>query len=122
MSMTAATQALSTLMTALREAGMKIGQAARAFAPHEDRPGTWLQRVIYREIEHRARTRGPEYWNALFPGMPPEARAQRRIRRMLTRATVAGIAASTGASTAELLPLLTEGLAAPVAIPLGLGA
>jgi tellurite resistance protein len=65
------------------------------------------------------RTRGASYWDELFPGLPPEERAERRIQRMLGRCTVASIAAGAGATTAEVLPLVTKGLAGSAAIPLG---
>src|SRR6185436_17306583 len=40
--------------------------------------------------------------------------------RMLTRATVAGVAAAAGASTAEVISIVGDGLSAVGAIPLGL--
>ena len=79
-----------------------------------------MQRVIHRELENRTHLRGPAYWDEVFPGLAPEARANARIKRMLTRATAASIAAAAGATSAELLPLMTENLASPIAIPLGL--
>jgi tellurite resistance protein len=112
--------ALSTLATALREAVAKIHAASRVIVRGEDEASTWVHRFIQREIESRARTRGPAYWDEQFPGLPPPARAERRIRRMLARATVAGVAAAAGASTSELLSLTAKGTAIPLAIPLGL--
>jgi tellurite resistance protein len=107
--------ALSNFGIALREAGVKI-QLERK----EDEASSWMQRFIYREIEQRTRTRGATYWDQQFPGLSPENRAQARIRRMLTRSTVAGVAAAAGASTAEVLSIAGEGLTALGAIPLGL--
>jgi len=118
--MASSAAAAGALGTALKEAAVKINTALREIARREDVEHTWVQRIIYREIEQRARTRGPEYWDAHFPGLLPPARAQRRIRRMLTRATVAGVAAAASASTAEVLSLVSESSAAPVALPLGL--
>jgi tellurite resistance protein len=111
---------LSNFGTALHEAGTKINIAVRELKRREDEASSWMQRFIYREIEQRTRTRGPAYWDQAFPGLDPEARAQRRIRRMLTRATVAGVAAAAGASTAEVLSVTTEGIATVAAVPLGL--
>jgi tellurite resistance protein len=111
---------LSSLAVALREAGTKIHTAVRELRRREDKAGSWMQRFIYREVEQRTLTRGAAYWNAQFPDLTPEERAQRRIRRMLTRATVAGVAAAAGATTAELMSLTSQGTGAMVAIPLGL--
>jgi tellurite resistance protein len=110
---------LSTVATAFREAATKIRVATREIVRSEDPASTWVQRFIYREIEGRAGVRGAAYWDAVFPGLPPEQRAERRICRMLTRATVAGVAAAAGATTAEVLSLATEGVGALLAIPLG---
>jgi tellurite resistance protein len=112
--------ALSNFGVALREAGTKINTAVRELKRREDGAGSWMQRFIYREIEQRTVTRGPTYWDKLFPGLTSGERAQRRIRRMLTRGTVAGVAAAAGASSAEVLSLVTEGVGAVAAVPLGL--
>lgn len=104
---------------ALREAGAKVRTAAREIARTDDRTA-WVQRFIYGEVGQRAKTRGPAYWDDLFPGLLPEDRADRRIDRMITRATVAGVVAAAGATAAELISISTDGAAVPVAIPLGL--
>jgi len=111
---------LSNFGTALREAGTKISTATRELKRREDDASSWMQRFIQREIEQRARTRGMEYWDKQFPGLAADERARRRIRRMLTRATVAGVAAAAGASTAEVLSIVGEGVGSFAAIPLGL--
>ena len=108
--------------TALREAGTKINSAVREIWRREDAASIWMQRFIHREIEQRAQTRGPDYWDELFPGLSPEQRAQRRIDRMLVRATVAGIAGAAGATTAEVMSLATEGAAALAAFPIAVAA
>jgi tellurite resistance protein len=112
--------ALSNFGIALREAGVKIRIAYSELERKEDEASSWMQRFIYREIEQRTRTRGADYWDQQFPGLTPEKRAEARIRRMVTRSTVAGIAAAAGASTAEVLSIAGEGLTALGAIPLGL--
>ena len=73
------TKALANLGTALHEAGTKIATALRELNRREEEASSWMQRFIHREIEHRTRTRGPAYWDAMFPGLLPEERAQRRI-------------------------------------------
>src|SRR5919204_2176478 len=119
MPMTPRIPALSTFTTAVREAGTKINAAARVIVRGEDEANTWVHRFIYREIEDRVRTRGPSYWDEIFPGLPPTERAERRIRRMVTRATACGVVAAAGASTAEVLSLAPDARLALVAIPLG---
>ena len=116
----AESQVLSAVLVGLREAGSKVNAAAREIAAREDGADHWVQRVIYREIADRAASRGPAYWDTLFPGMSPDERAQARIRRMIVRATAAGVVAAAAATTAELLPLLSKSVASPIAIPIGL--
>jgi tellurite resistance protein len=111
---------LSILGTALREAGTKINTAVRELKQRDDEAANWMQRFILREVEQRTHTRGTAYWDAQFPGLTSEQRAERRIQRMLTRATVAGVAAAAGATAAEIMSLVTEGMGTLVAIPLGL--
>lgn len=110
---------LRDVTTAVREAGTKIRTAASGIARADDKTA-WLHRFIAGELGQRARTRGPGYWDELYPGLSREERARRRIRRMLTRATIAGACAASGATAAELASIATEGALAPVAIPLGL--
>lgn len=118
--MSHSSKALSNFGIALREAGVKIHTAYRELERREDEASSWVQRFIYSEIEQRTRTRGQAYWDELFPGLSPEQRAQKRIKRMLTRSTVAGVAAAAGASAAEVLSIVGEGIAALGAVPLGL--
>jgi len=113
-------KAIVNFGVALREAGVKIGTAYRELERREDEASSWMQRFIYREIEERTRTRGAGYWDEMFPRLSPEQRARRRIRRMLTRSTVAGVAAAAGASAAEVLSIVGEGVTALGAVPLGL--
>jgi tellurite resistance protein len=118
--MSSAASRIGDFGTALREAGVKINTALRELQRREDEASSWMQRFIYREIEQRSRTRGMDYWNQRFPGLSADERAERRIRRMLTRATVAGVSAAAGASTAEVLSIITEGWGTVVTLPLGL--
>ena len=113
-------RALAGFALALREAGVKIQTAYRELERKEDEASVWMQRFIFREIEQRTRTRGPAYWDEQFPGLSPEARAEARVRRMLTRATVAGVASAAGASSAEVLSIVGKGITALGAVPLGL--
>ena len=76
--------------------------------------------LIRREIANRARMRGAAYWEAAFPGLPPEGRAGRAIRGMLTHATVSGALAASGAPAAEVMSLEGTGRGSFVAVFLGL--
>ena len=114
------TTAVFNLGTALREAGTKISNALRELKQKEDEASSWMQRFIAREIEERTRTRGSAYWDTVFPGLSPEARAEKRIGRMITRATVAGTLAAAGASSAEVLSIVSDGVGAVVAVPVGI--
>jgi tellurite resistance protein len=116
----ALTARVAELGVALHEAGVKVRTAVRELRRHEDDAGSYLHRFIAREVEQRLERRGPAYWDQQFPGLPPEARAAARIRRMLTRATVAGVVAGAGATAAELLSIGSEGVAAAAAVPLGI--
>jgi tellurite resistance protein len=112
--------ALSNVAIALREAATKISTAVSELQRREDEASSWMQRFILREIEHRTATRGKAYWDTVFPGLAPEQRATQRIGRMLTRATVAGVAAAAGASSAEVLSIATDGAATAAAVPIGI--
>lgn len=114
------TNPLGHAAIAIREAGTKIRTAVREVKRREDEATSWMQRFIHKEIEERTHTRDAAYWDMIFPGLSPSERAQRRIDRMLTRATIAGVAAAAGASAAELMSMLTEGAAGLWAAPLGL--
>jgi len=114
-----------TAVGALQEAGGKLRAAIGEIARSRSLGATWLQRIIAGQIKERAERRGAAYWDALFPGVPVEERARRRIRRTLLRSTAAGAAAATVASAGELATVLSEGVAAPLglaAVALGIGA
>jgi hypothetical protein len=106
--------------TAVWEAGAKISTAAREIAHIEDETSSWVQRFIYGELAQRASKRGGAYWEANYPNMTPEQRAEARMRRMFVRGTVATMAAAAGASAAEVMSIATDGAVAPVAVPFGL--
>ena len=100
--------------------GATIGRASRQLVQRTPERESWVRRVILGELAHRAATRGPAHWAEVGRGLTAEEQADRRIARMIARATVAGAAAAAGASVAEIASAGTEGAAAPVAVPLGL--
>jgi hypothetical protein len=82
------------------------------------RDGSWFRKVL----EHHARTHqihvcSKEHWNATYPGLDAEARAQKHVDAIARRAAAAGAFASAGASIGELLSIFTEGLALPIGLP-----
>jgi tellurite resistance protein len=111
---------LGRVAIAVQEAGTKINTAVRELKRREDQAASWMQRFIAKEIEQRSFTRDAAYWDAMFPGLSPAERAERRIDRMLVRGTVAGVAAAAGASAAELMSMWTQGAATLVAAPVGI--
>lgn len=82
--------------------------------------GTWFQRTIAEHIKKRATSHGEDHWERVYPGLDREQRAEKRIGESMRRASLTGAAASAGASTGELLALVTEGLAAPIGVPAAL--
>jgi hypothetical protein len=95
----------------------KLREAAKQIGVDRFRDGSWFQRVVGDHVrKHLAATRA-DRWDARYPGVAVEDRATREIRRVARKAAAAGILASTGASTGEILSLLTDGLAAPVGLP-----
>jgi uncharacterized tellurite resistance protein B-like protein len=84
---------------------------------HKLRDGAWLGRVAAIHVRRHCERVTPESWDKRYPGLGVEDRAARQISRAARRAATAGAIASVGASTGELLSLMTEGLGAPVGVP-----
>jgi hypothetical protein len=79
--------------------------------------GGWFRKLAIDHIKrHNARVNAA-YWDRVYPNLSAEVRADTIIRKVCQKASVAGILASTGASTGELLSLFTEGLGAPIGMP-----
>jgi len=79
--------------------------------------GTWFQRLVAKHIKKHCAEISAAHWDALYPGLDAEERADKEIKKVMLRAAAAGAFASMGASTGELLSLFTEGLAAPIGMP-----
>lgn len=94
----------------LRLAARHLGGAAL-------RDGSWFKNLIADHVKNHVRAISSATWDAQYPGLVPEARAQRHVERVAIKASAAGALASLGASTGEILALVTEGLAAPVGVP-----
>ena len=94
-----------------------LRDAARQMGVDKLRDGSWFLRVVVEHVKkHRAAIRAG-HWDSLYPGLTPEQRAHRQILSVARKAAATGVLASIGASTGELLSLVTEGLAAPVGLP-----
>lgn len=93
----------------------------RAAVAHLDsaalKDGTWFKKLIADHVKKHQAAVQASTWDALYPGLDTEARAERHITAVAKKASAAGAIASVGASTGELLSLITEGLGAPVGVP-----
>jgi hypothetical protein len=95
----------------------KLREAARKHGVDHMTNGTWFQRLVASHIKKHAAEIAPDHWDRLYAKLDVEERAERRIGKAARRASAAGALASVGASTGELLALVSEGLAAPVGLP-----
>jgi uncharacterized protein (DUF697 family) len=94
----------------LRQAAGHLNSAAL-------KDGTWFKALVTDHVKKHGAAISSATWDAAYPGLDAEARAERHIGRVARKASMAGALASAGASTGELLSLITEGLAAPVGVP-----
>jgi hypothetical protein len=95
----------------------KFRDAAKNLGVDKLRDGSWFRRVIAQHTKKHFETVTPAHWDAMYPRLDVEDRAHEQIVRVARKASAAGVLASIGASTGELLSLVTEGLAAPVGVP-----
>jgi hypothetical protein len=95
----------------------QLRDAARQIGVDKLREGSWFQRVVADHVKKHLAATDPRVWDARYPGLDVEERATRLIQRAARKAATAGIVASTGASTGEILALVTDGLAVPVGLP-----
>jgi hypothetical protein len=101
-----------------REAEMAtLRDAARQMGVDKLRDGSWFRRIVVTHVKKHHATIGPDHWDRLYPGLDVEQRAHRQILTVARKAAATGVLASAGASTGELLSLVTDGLAAPVGVP-----
>jgi hypothetical protein len=96
----------------------KLRDAARQIGVDKLRDGSWFRRAFAKHVKEHLAASKADRWDRRYPGLDVEERATREIKRVARKAAAAGIVASTGASTGEILALLTEGLAAPVGVPI----
>jgi uncharacterized protein (DUF697 family) len=79
--------------------------------------GTWFKKLIADHVKKHQAAVQAATWDAAYPGLDAEARAEKHILQVAIKASAAGALASLGASTGEVLSLVTEGLGAPVGVP-----
>ena len=95
----------------------KVKDALHGFRFGHIRDGSWFRRILEQHVKRHQATSSEAYWSALYPGLDKEERADKHVKRVARRASAAGALASIGASTGEMLALMTEGLAAPIGVP-----
>jgi uncharacterized protein (DUF697 family) len=94
-----------------------LRQAAAHLNGASLRDGTWFKGLIADHVKRHQAAISPATWDEAYPGLDTEARAERHVNLVAKKASLAGALASVGASTGELLSLVTDGLAAPVGVP-----
>jgi hypothetical protein len=94
----------------------KVRHAADQMGVRSLREGSWFQSIIAEHARSHSEA-DSERWEDLHPGVSRDEFAREEIERTARKVTATGIASATGASAGELLLLLTEGLAAPVGLP-----
>src|SRR5271169_6041182 len=97
--------------------GGMLRRAAKHLNGAALKDGTWFKNLIADHVKHHEAAISAATWDAAYPGLDEEARAEKHIKRVALKASAAGALASVGAATGELLSLFTEGLGAPVGVP-----
>jgi uncharacterized protein (DUF697 family) len=79
--------------------------------------GTWFKEITIDHVKKHHAAISAATWEAAYPGLDAEARAERHIKHVAWKASAAGVLASTFASSVEVIAVETGGLAAPVGVP-----
>lgn len=79
--------------------------------------GSWFRKAALEHMRRHSQSVTRAYWDKVYPRLDVEKRADAVIARACRRASVAGVLASAGASTGEIVSIFTEGLAAPIGVP-----
>jgi hypothetical protein len=98
----------------------KLRDAAKHIGAAGIRDGTWFQSVVRAHVKAHVAKVDPARWDRIYPGVAVEERARREAQRAAYKASAAGAVASMATSSGELLSLVTEGLAAPIGIPMAM--
>ncbi len=94
-----------------------LRRAAKHLKASGIRDGTWFKKLVADHVKRHEAAVSAATWDAHYPGLDAETRAEKHIASVARKASVAGALASVGAATGEILSLVTEGLAAPVGVP-----
>ncbi len=95
----------------------KVREAAKELGVDQIEDGSWFRRLVAGHIKKYFGKFRADTWDLAYPGLDAEARAEAQIKKVARRASAAGAVAGVGASTGELLAMMTEGLAAPIGVP-----
>ena len=95
----------------------KVREAARQLGVDNIEDGSWFRRLVAGHIKTYFAKFRPEVWDRVYPGLDTEQRADAQIKKVARKAAAAGAVAGLGASSGELLAMLSEGIAAPVGVP-----
>ena len=95
----------------------KVRAAFRGLRFGHLRQGAWFKEILEQHARRHQTRSTQAHWDALYPGMDVEERADRHVRTVARKASAAGALASVGASAGELLSLITDGLGAPLGVP-----
>ena len=107
----------SQVMRDREEEMAKLRDAAKNIGVDKLRDGSWFRRIVADHVKKHAQAIDTSHWQKAYPNLDVEERAHKQIVGVAVRASAAGALASLGASTGEILSLLTEGLGAPVGVP-----
>lgn len=111
------TEHLETAAPEYVEDVAKVREAARQLGVDNIDDGSWFRRLVAGHIKKYFAKFRPDTWDRAYPGLDVEERADAQIRKVARKAAAAGAVAGLGASTGELLTMMSEGLAAPVGVP-----
>jgi uncharacterized protein (DUF697 family) len=95
----------------------RLRHAATQMGVKSLREGSWFRSILAAHVRSYSETISANRWEALYPGLDRDERARREIERTARKAVATGMAAASGTSAAELLVVVTEGLATPVGVP-----
>ena len=96
----------------------RLRDAAKNLGVDRLKDGSWFRRIVAQHVKKHEQTIELGHWDKLYPKLEVEERARDQIKRVARRASAAGFVASIGASAGELLSLFTEGIGAPIGVPL----
>src|ERR1700733_8309676 len=98
----------------------KLRDAAKQMGARSIQDGTWFRKIVTAHVKAHSEKVGIDHVDRLYPNVTIEERGQAEIRRVAVKVAGAGALASVGASTGELLSLFTDGLAAPIGVPVAM--